>query len=447
MGWARKTGFVKRLRDIHPFHFVCALVYGILAAALPSLETQSSCLPVKVTRQALDKRFTKAAAAFMEVCLAAVMRRAVAIQTGKLETELLKPFARVKVLDSSSWDLPEGQRKLFPGSGGDASAANCKLLLCYEYKGGLLDSVQLLPGSHPDTKYAANIPKHVEPGELILADLGFVKISALREIDEKKAYFICRYLNSASTWVGPENQDAIERLDLLGLLRNSSEAAVEKEVGLGCPTRDQVRCRLIAFRVPEDVANRRRQQMRETARRQGRSPKQETLQLCDWSIFLTNASAELVPAALIRTLYRIRWCVELIFKQMKSVLKIHRCRTEKENRLLCEVRGKLIAAVIVHGLHARLNLAFLGSVGKEISFDKAWKRFQEKASNLCKAFLHGVREAAQQFKEVMEDIAANGRKENHPSRRSTLERLENQIGDAIPTLLSYEDVVPFTLEG
>jgi len=446
LGWARVAGFVKRLRDVHPFHFVFALVYGVLGAALPSLETQSSCLPVKVTRQALHKRFTKAAAAFMEVCLAAVMRRAVAIQTGKLQTELLKPFSRVKVLDSSSWDLPDGQRKLFPGSGGDASAANCKLLLCYDYKSGLLDSVQLMPGSHPDTKYAVNVPKHVEAGELILTDLGFVKIRALSEIDEKKAYFICRFLSSVSTWAGPEDKEALDRLDLLGLLRNSCETAIEKEVVLGCPRRDQVRCRLVAFRVPEEVANRRRQRMREAAARQRRSLKKETLELCDWSIFLTNACAELVPAALIRTLYRIRWCVELIFKQMKSVLRIHRCSTENENRLLCEVRGKLIAAVIVHGLHARLNLAFLGSLHKETSFEKTWKRFQERASSLCEAFLQGARKAAKELRKVMQSIAATGLKENHPSRHSTLELLESQIGDATPTPLSYEDVEPFLVK-
>ena len=53
-----------------------------------------------------------------------------------------------------------------------------------------------------------------------------------------------------------------------------------------------------------------------------------------------------------RALYNVRWQVELLFKQLKSILRIHQSDTSKENRLRCELYGKLIGAVIIHRIHA-----------------------------------------------------------------------------------------------
>ena len=45
-------------------------------------------------------------------------------------------------------------------------------------------------------------------------------------------------------------------------------------------------------------------------------------------------------------LYRIRWQIELVFKTWKSILAIHKIRSARLERLMCEVYGKLIVAVL-----------------------------------------------------------------------------------------------------
>ncbi|HPO91679.1 MAG TPA: transposase [Bacteroidales bacterium] len=44
-------------------------------------------------------------------------------------------------------------------------------------------------------------------------------------------------------------------------------------------------------------------------------------------------------------LYKIIWRIELIFKTWKFILGIHKIRSARKERVMCEVYGKLILAV------------------------------------------------------------------------------------------------------
>ena len=74
--------------------------------------------------------------------------------------------------------------------------------------------------------------------------------------------------------------------------------------------------RLIAYRLTEERANRRRAQLREKCRTHGRQPTEQALELAGWLILLTNAPRELLPAAAVGYVYRVRWQVELIFASL-----------------------------------------------------------------------------------------------------------------------------------
>src|SRR5258708_14760696 len=76
--------------------------------------------------------------------------------------------------------------------------------------------------------------------------------------------------------------------------------------------------RLIAVRVPEEVAARRREKAREKASRHGRTPSAEYLELLGWSLFVSNLSAEQLTWKEAVVLYRARWQIELLFKLWKS---------------------------------------------------------------------------------------------------------------------------------
>lgn len=76
-------------------------------------------------------------------------------------------------------------------------------------------------------------------------------------------------------------------------------------------TAQRLSCRLIAVRVPEDVAKERRKRVREAAKaRRNSQLKPETLALCDWTILITNLPQQDWTVNDILCLQRSRWQIE-----------------------------------------------------------------------------------------------------------------------------------------
>ena len=82
-------------------------------------------------------------------------------------------------------------------------------------------------------------------------------------------------------------------------------------------------CRLIAYRAPQELADKRRREANKAAEKKGRTPKQESLNRLNFTFLLTNVPSEIWKAEVVGTIYTIRWQIELIFKGWKSGLQIH----------------------------------------------------------------------------------------------------------------------------
>jgi hypothetical protein len=130
---ARETGFLKRVGGkINPFDMLMTLVFRMSQVLPPALSLIISFMQVKVSRSGLHQRFTEKASLFFRRCLQLIMIKRL-METAPLESDLLKPFNRVLIIDSSSWDISSQLKDIFPGSGGSASSANCKLQCVYDY--------------------------------------------------------------------------------------------------------------------------------------------------------------------------------------------------------------------------------------------------------------------------------------------------------------------------
>ena len=106
-------------------------------------------------------------------------------------------------------------------------------------------------------------------------------------------------------------------VDLLPWLANQPGPFVDQPILLGQEQR--LACRLIAWRLPQEQADRRRQKLRqETMRKRGHEPSVERLAWCDWTILVTSVPVEMLTPKEATVLYRARWQVELLFKRWKS---------------------------------------------------------------------------------------------------------------------------------
>jgi hypothetical protein len=69
---------------------------------------------------------------------------------------------------------------------------------------------------------------------------------------------------------------------------------------------------LIAYRVPQELSDKRRREANKEAQRKGQAPKAKTLNRLDFTFFLTNVPKEIWQAEVIGTIYTVRWQIELI---------------------------------------------------------------------------------------------------------------------------------------
>lgn len=415
---AKKTGFIKRKRKFSAFEFVLLMTIGLTAMVHPSLSGMVNAIRAKIGRVALHLRFTAQAAEFLRACLGMVLKHCVC--SDRITPSALDAFRRVLIFDSSSWDVHPDLKHVLPGFGGGASDANCKLQAGYEYKSGSLGFFEVTEGTKPDQAYSNSLVDLVEKNDLMLTDLGYFKLSVFQKLIEKEAYFLSKLLIGTTL----RNADTLEKIDLSATLHSFGGNVLEMNIIMG-NDKHQVPCRLIGLRVTEQVANARRRRVRKEAEKKSRTPSKNQLALCDWTLFVTNATAEMLPFNIVHSLYRLRWQIELVFKQLKSVLRIHSSHTTKIYRLKCELYGKLIMAVIIHGIHSSMNSTMWFTEKREVSFDKLYKRIQERAFHLLQNLLIAVYTAVKQFLREINRLASACIKTRQPSRKTTLELLED----------------------
>ena len=149
-----------------------------------------AALSSRLSREALHQRFTAPAAAFLRHCLHPVLQHK--LQSVPIRTNLLQPFARVLLVDSSSWDVSEKLCAVLPGSGGNASTANCKLQTAYDYKQGELTFLADTAGTVPDNRYTDHLPALVNKTDLLLFDQGYFKLATVNALMAKGAFFLTR---------------------------------------------------------------------------------------------------------------------------------------------------------------------------------------------------------------------------------------------------------------
>ena len=217
-----------------------------------------------------------------------------------------------------------------------------KIHLLWDFLTGSILQLRITPGRTSD---ATNpIAQEVAPaGSLSLFDLGYFCLDRFQNLTRAGAFWISRLQHGTSVF-DAEGQP----LALLQYLRQQTGSGpIDVSVLLGVSHR--LPCRLIALRVPQEVADRRRQKAYVKAQKHGRVPSREYLEWQDWTIFVTNCEPELLTWEAVVVLYRARWQIELMFKLWKSHnrLATHRAGAAAEEQLAV-VYVKLIAVLVQH---------------------------------------------------------------------------------------------------
>ena len=373
---ARASRFVQRTSPLGGATFTQTLVFGFLAnpnAALEELAQTAATLGVEVSPQALDQRFTESAALCLERVLSTAITRVVA--AAPVAIPILERFTAVYLQDSSTIVLPDALAAVWQGCGGrqpEHTLAAVKLQVRVDLRTGRLEGPQLQDGRASD--HAPALPTSLVPGSLRLADLGYWSVEDLQTLDHQGVFWLSR-LQAATAVYDAQGQ----RRDVVTWLETHGGDSVEMPIRLGAT--HQLPARLLAVRVPQEVADQRRRRLRAEARRKGKTVSATRLALAAWTILVTNVPPDRLSIQEALVLARTRWQIELLFKLWKSQGRVDESRSSKPWRVLCEVYAKLLAMVVQHWLFLVSCWAY-----PDRSLSKAAQTVRKHALHVASAF-------------------------------------------------------------
>lgn len=367
-----ETGFRLRRSKLTPRAFLISLIRLCFSEHF-NLEIFCSFVKTQkiyITKQSLHERFNSRTEGFLktfsQVCLKHFQMKKLPQLNG------LEQFSSINIIYSSTVSLHHALSVLFKGSGGAASNAAMKIQMMFDYLGGQIKELTLTSGCNNDQGFNDYF-KVVEKGALYLTDLGYFKLNTFKKIAEENAFFVSRLLTGTKLLT----QDK-KPIDLLHILSNSAECL---SINVLMGANHKIPVRLIAQRLPLDIAEQRRRRLKEDHRRRGSTPSLESIALQGWSIYITNTSEAQISNEAIHQTYALRWQIELLFKLSKSLMHIDSIKTKKTSRVVIETYGKFIAMMLLFLLCNPVREL----QGKQLSFYKACQHLSSRAAELVVA--------------------------------------------------------------
>jgi hypothetical protein len=140
-------------------------------------------------------------------------------------------------------------------------------------------------------------------------------------------------------------------VEIVRLLRDwpPQQAVVEHTLWLRT-AQGRFAMRLILAALPQEAADRARQQVYKTHSKKGRTPDERTLLAAGFTLLLTNLSVDTWSVQELLALYRVRWQVELHIKRLKSLGHLDHLRAKDPRLAQVYLLGKLLAALLVDHL-------------------------------------------------------------------------------------------------
>lgn len=335
---------------------------------------------IKLTRQAIGKRFSRQATKFVQLILFHLLKANLSIDQ---EIFTRSCFNRIIIKDSTSNQLPDGLKDKYPGCGGAASKASVKIQFEYNLKTHEVSELAPSAYTNQDIKNSKDTLCNIQKNDLIIRDLGYVSIDILSAIEQRQAWYISR-LQANYIVYDKETGKEIDFVKLEVYMRKHNIYFLDKDVFVG---EQKYATRLVIELVPDGVkAERVRKAKRQSVRR-GAAISDKKSARFGLNLFLTNCTKQMISTSEIRRVYGIRWQIELIFKAWKQNALFHKIKEMNIDRYEFLLYAKLVMILLSWKLHQVLDTYMYQKVMKRISILKLYKtlyRFQEEIKAIFK---------------------------------------------------------------
>ncbi len=185
--------------------------------------------------------------------------------------------------------------------------------------------------------------------DIILGDRGYCNRNGIMHVLDKGGNVILRFHSTNLPLFTRKN----EKVALLRRLKRLKDNEIKDcDVWFKSPKDNQlVKGRICAIRKSKEAIEKAKKKIFRSASKRGGSVRKETLEYAEYVIIFTTLNRHIFKSKKILSLYRGRWQIELVFKRLKSILKIGHLPKHDEDSCIAWLYGKMLVALLTERLH------------------------------------------------------------------------------------------------
>lgn len=266
---------------------------------------------VNISKQAIEERMNHKTETFLKTAFQELFKQ----ERVKDNKKIVQRFGNVYCEDSTHIHLPENLAHHYPGniSRGKEKAV-AKLHVLYNMSTDRFALLDIHSFRKNDQCLAPVSVNHLQKGDLLLRDLGFLVLSCIKTFLKNEIYFLSRKNYQVKVFDVRYGQE----MKLSKIMKRKKFFDSDVLVG-----KDKQRMRMIIMPVSsEQVAIRKRKARKNRDKRLNHS--KEYYALLGYTILLTNIEKAKCSASDAIKLYGLRWRIETVFKCWKSVFSMQK---------------------------------------------------------------------------------------------------------------------------
>lgn len=314
---ARTSGWqLRRPRKIDAIDLVlafCSLAFAGEVFHLKIALHLGMAKSLRISRQAVWKRVNEAFVTLLIDLVCQAMIRQMEKACYFATDPVFAPFSAVLIQDGTCIPLPRSLVAHYPGNGNRTGRkAVAKLDVVLDVKRWVLRRVRLNPYNRSDQSEALETNEFLEPGSLVIRDLGYYSLKAIKGIIGAG----CHFLSRLKYGIQLHDPATGKPINLEALLKRKRRLDMTVLLGEG-----RVPVRLIAEPLHGAQAELRREKARNDRDKRTRHGENYMLRL-GWTLLITNVGPSVWTPQQARIAYEFRWQVETMFKSWKSHLRL-----------------------------------------------------------------------------------------------------------------------------
>jgi len=343
---ARSSGYVKRLRKLNPAYLLYILVFGISSHSKPSFEEVyrryidfdgNLDLKDRMKIQSFYKRFDEGIVKFLHEMLDYYIDTTCLDCSARLKGSLLN-LKDILIQDSSIIRVSAKLKNEWPAQRSNVAAAGLKIHAVYSAISHSLKSIVISGERVHDSKMLKIGPDVKDT--LFLSDLGYYSNSIFAKIKHYGGFFVSRLKKNATPKINkilyapPQVKKQFQKgLPLNDFLEKCPKTG---KIDILCtfktrfnPDGGKIKTIYMNFRV-----------------------------VCFWNekasiwhTYVTNLPKKAYSTDEIYQLYRFRWVIELLFKELKSDYDLGKMHLTEQNLTYAHIYSILIRLVISRNLY------------------------------------------------------------------------------------------------